>query len=103
MDGVAELVGTFIFVSIILITGNPIAIAVGLLAVIYFTSSLSKGSLNPAVSISLFCRGDLNLSKLFIYILAEVLGVYWLLHGLNILLSWQAENYSCTVPIRKWE
>ena len=46
----AEFLGTFIFVSVILITGNPYMICLTLLIVILLASSLSGGHINPAVS-----------------------------------------------------
>lgn len=74
MEYVAEFVGTFVFVSVILFTGNPVAIAVTLLAMIYFTSIASKGSVNPAVSLSLFMKGDLSGKQLGLYIISELAG-----------------------------
>ena len=70
----AEAIGTFILVSVVLFVGDPIAVAIALAAGIYICSKVSKGSLNPAVSLGLFFRGDLNGPYLIMYILAEIIG-----------------------------
>uniref|UniRef100_A0A6C0JUP9 Major intrinsic protein n=1 Tax=viral metagenome TaxID=1070528 RepID=A0A6C0JUP9_9ZZZZ len=74
MDYVAEIIGTYIFVSIILFVGQPVPIAATLLFVIYLTKSFSKASVNPAVSLSLGLRGDLSSEKTFFYIISEFVG-----------------------------
>lgn len=74
MELAAEAIGTFVLIAVILFVGEPIAVAVALLAGIYLTKNISKGSLNPAVSIGLFFRGDLTMPYTIMYILAEVIG-----------------------------
>lgn len=69
-----ELIGTFIFITIILVSGDPFIIAIGLLASINFSSFLSKSSLNPAVSLSLLLNGNLPLSKFGVYLAGEFIG-----------------------------
>jgi aquaporin Z len=70
-----ELVGTFIFLSVILKTGSALPIAVALASVIYFGGDVSGGHFNPAVSFmtylndSLFSVGDLTS-----YVVAQLLG-----------------------------
>jgi glycerol uptake facilitator-like aquaporin len=71
---ITEFLGTFFFVSVILHVGEPIPIAVALLAAIYFTSRFSKSNINPAVSVALFARGDMSGSSLLGYVAAQVLG-----------------------------
>lgn len=71
---IAEFVTTFIFTSVILFTGQPIAIGITLIALILFASEFSKGSLNPAVTIGLMFRGDLDSKQTLLYIGAEVTG-----------------------------
>lgn len=83
---IVELLGTFFFLSVILITGSPIPIVVGLLASIYFSSAISGGHLNPAVSIMSWAKGDLDAQKLVIYIAAQVMG------GLMALLWFKASG-----------
>ena len=74
-----EIIGTFIFFSIILSavadsSYGPIAIAVGLLAAIYFGGKISGGHYNPAVSIMMFFKGNLSLSTMIGYIIAQITG-----------------------------
>ena len=53
-----EFIGTFVFLSIIMRTDStPIAIAVGLLAAMYFGGSVSGGHFNPAVTLAKLVEG----------------------------------------------
>lgn len=70
---IAEFVGSFVFFVVILATGMPIAIAVALLAVIYFGGHVSGGNFNPAVSIMMIFRGDLSVSVGIAYIIVQLL------------------------------
>ena len=78
----AELIGTFFFVSVILAvtttyTGNifvPIVIGLALALAIYFVSSSSLGSMNPAVTLALYARGNLTGCNAILYIVAEFVG-----------------------------
>ena len=78
----AEFLGTFIFVSIILFIttmypGNivvPLIIGLGLALAIYFALTTSLGSLNPAVTMALYARGDLPGMTGIMYVVAELLG-----------------------------
>lgn len=69
-----EFLGTFLFLSVILSTGNPIAIAVALLAMIYFGGSISGGHFNPAVTSMFFAKGEIESTDAVMYIVAQVLG-----------------------------
>ncbi len=70
-----ELVGTLIFLYVILASGgDAISIGVALAAVILFGGKLSGGHFNPAVSIMMFFNNKLGVSKLIVYIIAQVLG-----------------------------
>ena len=74
MKYVVEFIGTFLFLSIILSVGEPIPIAVGLLAAIYFGGAVSGGHFNPAVSVMMYLNKTLPLTDLAFYILAQVAG-----------------------------
>lgn len=88
MKYVIELIGTFIFLSVILrVTssdskvGNlaPLAIVTALLAVIYFDGGVSGGHFNPAVTVMMHVKDLLNnaspdVGKSVGYIIAQVLG-----------------------------
>ncbi len=69
-----EFLGTFLFLSVILITGQALPIAIALASVIFFGSKISGGHFNPAVSIMMTLRGSLAPSDLILYILSQVLG-----------------------------
>lgn len=82
----AEMLGTFFFFSVILTTVSndkndsasiflaPIAIAIGLLAAIYFGGKYSGGHFNPAVSIMMFFKGSIPLMTAIGYIISQVIG-----------------------------
>lgn len=74
-----EFLGTFFFLSIILSTVaepsfGPIAIAAGLLAAIYFGGKISGGHFNPAVSIMMFIKGNIQGDLAIVYISAQIIG-----------------------------
>ena len=69
-----EFVGTFIFVSSILIWGNPIVIALALFIVIYLGAQYSGGNFNPAVSTAMFLNGKLTGAKYAQYVVVQLLG-----------------------------
>jgi len=75
---VAEYLGTFFFLSIILHAVNDttvgvVAIAVGLLAAIYFAGNVSGGHFNPAVSTMFLVKGDIDMVTFMAYIMVQVL------------------------------
>lgn len=74
----AEFLGTFFFFSVILnaianASLGPIAVAVGLLAAIYFGGSVSGGHFNPAVTVMMFAKGNITADVLILYILAQIM------------------------------
>jgi len=76
---VAEFIGTFFFLSIIVNVVNDstlgvIAIAVGLLAAIYMVGGVSGGHFNPAVSVMMFLKGKLSADMTILYIIAQIIG-----------------------------
>ncbi len=74
MKYLVEFVGTFIFASVILAVSEPIPIAVGLLAAIYFGGKISGGHYNPAVSVMMYLKKSLSLQDLPMYVVAQVAG-----------------------------
>jgi len=74
LNYLVEFVGTFVFLSVILRVGEPIPIAIALLASIYFGGSISGGHFNPAVSVMMFFNKKLSGKDLPMYIFAQVLG-----------------------------
>ena len=70
-----ELVGTLIFLYVILASGgDAISIGIALAAVILFGGKLSGGNFNPAVSIMMYLNNKMSVGKLVVYIVAQVLG-----------------------------
>lgn len=65
---VAECVGTFIFVSVVLISRNPIIIGLALVVILSALGAYSKQSVNPAVSLGYLMGGDLSVVEFFGYI-----------------------------------
>ena len=79
LDFFVELVGTFIFLSVIIQSGNlgslgGLVIGLTLAAVIYFGGKVSGGHFNPAVSTMFWMDKKLSLTKYIYYILAQILG-----------------------------
>ena len=70
----AEFIGTLIFISVILVTGNPWAIGAALALVIWLTASISGGHMNPAVSIAMAFSGKLSKTDVMPYIVAQIAG-----------------------------
>jgi aquaporin Z len=69
-----EFIGTFIFLSVILVSGEAIPIAIALAAVIFFAAKISGANVNPAISIMMFAKGDMDMLTTVGYIIAQVLG-----------------------------
>lgn len=69
-----EFLGTFIFLSVIIITGNPLAIALSLATVIYFGGKVSGGHFNPAVNIMMYSNKKINITQLVGQTVAQILG-----------------------------
>ena len=74
-EAIAEALGTAIFFSCILSYGvSPIAIAIGLLAAIYAFGRVSGGNFNPGVSFLMYVKGDMDLTKFLVYVVAQLIG-----------------------------
>lgn len=77
-----EFIGTFVFLLVILVVGQPIPIVIGLLAAILAFGNVSGGHMNPAVSTMMLAKGDIDFMTYILYVVAQVLG------GLAALLWW---------------
>lgn len=71
---VVEFLGTFLFLSVIVATGQPILIALALLVVILLGGSISGGHFNPAVSLMFWAKGALTGQDLAGYVISQCLG-----------------------------
>jgi len=69
-----EFLGTFLFLSVIVATGQPILISLALLLVILLGGGISGGHFNPAVSVMFYAKGGLSAANLAGYIAAQCLG-----------------------------
>lgn len=70
----AEFIGTFIFVLAIVMTGSPLLIAGAFLAAILLVGPFSGGHINPAVTLAMLFKGDINFATAAPYIVAQVAG-----------------------------
>ena len=71
---ICEFVGTFIFLSVILATGDPLAIGLALAVSVYFGIRVSGGHFNPAVTVMMYFKKAINDKELVCYIISQVLG-----------------------------
>ena len=62
-----EFIGTFIFLSVIIITGNPLAIGLTLSAIAWLGGKISGGNYNPAVNLIMLLNKKQSLPKFIIY------------------------------------
>lgn len=73
-DLITEFIGTFIFLSVILATGEAIPIGIALATAIFFGGRISGGHFNPAVSTMMMANGKLNATQYVGYVVAQILG-----------------------------
>ena len=71
---IAEFIGTFIFIGVILASGQPIPIGIGLIAVIYLLSNITGGHVNPAVTVTAYAAGNISGTDAVTYIVGQILG-----------------------------
>ena len=57
---IVEGIGTYFLVLIIGLTGNPIAIGIGLSILVYMGGHISGAHYNPAVSLAMIIRGEIS-------------------------------------------
>ena len=72
LDYFVEFIGTFIFLSVIIITGNPLAIGLTLASLAWFGSKVSGANYNPAVNVMMFLNKKQNLEKLIGYSVVQI-------------------------------
>ena len=76
----AELVGTFIFISVIFFVVNkkiiiaPMIIGFVLTGLILLIGNISGGHLNPAVSLMFYLNQSITLNEFILYIVAQSIG-----------------------------
>lgn len=67
-----EFLGTFIFLSVIVATGNWLAIAATLAGLILLGGSISGGHFNPAVTIMMLYNKSIAADNAAAYVVAQV-------------------------------
>lgn len=76
-----EALGTFIFLLVIMFTGNRYLIAIALLIGIVVAQMGSQAHLNPAVTFMMFLDGKVNNTEAAYYVVAQLVGAtaayYW--------------------------
>jgi aquaporin Z len=72
---VTEIIGTFILLSAILMSGgNALAIGLALAVGIVLGGAISGGNFNPAVSFIMFLQESMSAMECMFYIIAQLLG-----------------------------
>ena len=69
-----EFFGTFVFLYVIISTGNPLAIGAILAFCVFLGGKISGGNFNPAVTIMMAAAKKLPTAEVVPYILAQVAG-----------------------------
>jgi glycerol uptake facilitator-like aquaporin len=69
-----EFLGTFIFLSVIVATGNWLAIGATLAGLILLGGSISGGHFNPAVTIMMLYNRSIAVDNATAYIVAQIAG-----------------------------
>ena len=84
---ITEFIGTFFLVLTIGLTGDPLAIGVMLMAIIYMGGHISGAHYNPAVSIAMIYRGLLTAKEAIKYILSQLAGAFLAAFAVNWLIG----------------
>lgn len=75
-----ELLGTFVFISVIFRYASKewgaFAIGAALAVVVLFGGAISGGHFNPAVSLAMYVGNNINVSELMGYIVVQLIGGY---------------------------
>ena len=71
---IVEGIGTYFLVLIIGLTGNPIAIGIGLSILVYMGGHISGAHYNPAVSLAMIIRGEISVGECLKYVLSQTIG-----------------------------
>src|SRR5216683_2678358 len=97
---ITELVGTFIFLSVIALSGpaGPLAIGTALMAMVYMGGHISGAHYNPAVSFGAFLSRKLGAVDMAGYWVAQLVGA-----ALAFTFGYLVSNHSPGVDrVRKW-
>ena len=70
---IVEFLGTFIFLSVIVATGNPLAIGATLAVLCLLGGAVSGGHFNPAVTIMILYNRGIALDNAAVYIVVQIM------------------------------
>ena len=84
---ITEFIGTFFLVLTIGLTGDPLAIGVMLMVMVYMGGHISGAHYNPAVSIAMIYRGLLTSKEAIKYILSQLAGAFLAALAVNWLIG----------------
>lgn len=73
---IVELLGAFFLVLVIALTGDPIAIGVVLMVMVYAGGHISGAHYNPAVTFGLWLRGKIWWWEATNYVIAQLVGAF---------------------------
>jgi len=82
---VAEFLGTYVFLFVIIATGNAWAIGLTLALVILFLGKTSGGNFNPAVTVMMVLGKKQPMSDLVPYVVAQLLAGFSALQTYKLL------------------
>jgi aquaporin Z len=71
---ITEAIGAFFLVTVVALTGNPLAIGAVLIALVYMGGYISGAHYNPAVTLGVYLLGKIEKKEAQTYILAQMLG-----------------------------
>jgi len=71
-----ELTGTFFLVLVIGLTGNPIAIGSILMVMVYAGGPISGAHYNPAVTLSVLLRSNMQGKEAGLYMVSQIIGAF---------------------------
>ncbi len=71
-----EAIGTFFLVFVIALSGNPLAIGLVLMVMVYMGGHISGAHYNPAVSLALWLRGKIPTGLMVQYRFAQLCGAF---------------------------
>ena len=84
LDLLVEFLGSAVFMAVIVnSSGDAVAVGVALAAMVMFGGAISGGHFNPAVSLLMFMKGNINQTKLFSYVAVQLLASFAVLHFLK--------------------
>lgn len=69
-----EFIGSILFIYVVLITNNPLAIGATLTLILLLVSKFSSGHLNPAITIAGAVSGQFPIRDVLPYCLSQILG-----------------------------